>query len=156
MRSQLASTTQDLSQWGASFICKYFFLGNLWIYFFWKFVNIFFENLSIYFFENLSIYFFVKICPYIFLKICQNFFLWKFVHIWQIFNFVHLGCQNSLPTQECQGTTTTYLPTFRHQPMRSQLASQPANEEPALFVHIFFWEICSYNYKPHNSHSGDC
>ena len=34
--------------------------------------------------------------------------------------------------------------TFRHQPMRSQLASQPANEEPAFFVHIFFWEICPY------------
>ena len=60
-----------------------------------------------------------------------------------IFNFGHLGCQNSLPTQECQGTTYL-LPTFRHQPMRSQLASQPANEEPALFVHIFFWEICPY------------
>ena len=28
--------------------------------------------------------------------------------------------------------------------MRSQLASQPANEEPALFVHIFFLEICPY------------
>ena len=39
---------------------------------------------------------------------------------------------------------TTYYYYFRHQPMRSQLASQPANEEPALFVHIFFWEICPY------------
>ena len=38
-------------------------------------------------------------------------------------------------TQECH--SATYLPTFRHKPMRSQLASQPANEEPALFVHIF-------------------
>ena len=46
-----------------------------------------------------------------------------------------------MPTQECQGTTTTY---FRPQPMRSQLASQPANEELALFVNIFFLEICPY------------
>ena len=30
------------------------------------------------------------------------------------------------------------------QPMRSKLASQPANEEPALFVNIFFLEICPY------------
>ena len=42
------------------------------------------------------------------------------------------------------GYLPTYLPTFRHQPMRSQLASQPANEEPALFVNIFFLEICQY------------
>ena len=28
--------------------------------------------------------------------------------------------------------------------MRSQLASQPANEEPAVFVHIFFLKICQY------------
>ena len=68
-----------------------------------------------------------------------------------VFNFGHLGCQNSLPTQECQGTTYYYY-YFRHQPMRSQLASQPANEEPALFVnifflkivHIFFLKICQY------------
>ena len=61
-----------------------------------------------------------------------------------LFNFGHLGCQNSLPTQECQATYY-YLPsTFRPQPMRSQLASQPANEELALFVHIFFGEICPY------------
>ena len=59
-----------------------------------------------------------------------------------LFNFGHLGCQNLLLTQECQGTTTTT--TFRHQPMRSQLVSQPANEEPALFVNIFFLEICPY------------
>ena len=65
------------------------------------------------------------------MKICQY-----------IFNFGHLGCQNSLLTQECQATY--YLPTLRHQPMRSQLASQPANEEPALFDHIFFGEICPY------------
>ena len=56
------------------------------------FVNIFFLDICQYiFFENLSIYFFLKICPY-------------------IFNFGHLGCQNSLLTQECQATH--YLPTL--------------------------------------------
>ena len=41
------------------------------------------------------------------------------------------------------GMSGYYLPTttFR-QLMRSQLASQLANEEPTLFVHI--WEICPY------------
>ena len=55
------------------------------------------------------------------------------------FNFGHLGCQNSLHTQECQATT--YLPTFRHQPMRSQLpASQPMRSQFYLSIYLF-WKI---------------
>ena len=60
-----------------------------------------------------------------------------------IFNFGHLGCQNSLPTQECQATTYyCYLPTFGPQPMRSQLYLSMY-----FFwklVHIFFLKIYPY------------
>ena len=55
-----------------------------------------------------------------------------------VFNFGHLGFSRMPKFIACPGLSQYLLPTyFRHQPKRSQLASQLANEEPALFWDIY-------------------